>query len=82
MKRRQTLSEATLETFPPIDGSRLRRAFCRYCQQPIRITLEFGADVLRGREDLECSDCAGGNPKSKAHVITPRQRPGLGKTGA
>jgi hypothetical protein len=66
--------------YPPIPGSRLFRAFCSRCRQPMRITAAMCNLIDQGDAQPHCNECDAGPPPSKAAVLTPRQRSSLGKT--
>jgi hypothetical protein len=69
--------------FPAIPGSRLLRAFCGRCGQPIRIHIDKAVSCVIRNADPMCVDCDEGVEKphtSRASVLTPRQAACLKKT--
>jgi len=59
----------------PIDGSKLVRAYCPYCGEPMRVTIETWHSYNIGKKDLpSCSDCnrppiGAGHPGGDAYTI-------------
>ena len=61
-----------------IPGSRLFRAYCRWCHGPMRVT---ESDLEQNKGNHCCTDCDGKIPPCDEH-LTPRQRAGSAKTKA
>jgi hypothetical protein len=66
--------------FEPIRGSKLLRAKCCDCGEPMRITFAHAIDVAQGKADACCEQCSPRQTLDKANVLTPRQAMGLRRT--
>jgi hypothetical protein len=66
--------------FEPIKGSKLLRARCCDCGEPMRITFAHAKDVAEGKTEACCELCAPRQTIDKAKVLTPRQAAGLRRT--
>ena len=69
--------------YPAIPGSRLRRAYCSRCREPMRITPAAADAAARAAEPpaFFCEQCdPGRGPGDRAAVLTARQRECLGRT--
>jgi len=71
------------ELYPRIAGSRLLRAFCARCGEPIRVTPSAAYESAKGsvRIPFHCEQCDPQHqPQDKGAVLTERQRSCLGRT--
>jgi hypothetical protein len=77
-------AEAWVKFYPPITGSKLRRAWCNRCGEPIRISVEEAKKSAlriedRGSRPL-CRACDPVLTLDKYFSLTERQRVCLGRT--
>jgi hypothetical protein len=66
--------------FEPVRGSKLLRAKCCDCGEPMRITAAHAANVAEGKAEACCEQCSPRQTLDKANVLTPRQAMGLRRT--
>jgi hypothetical protein len=81
-QHRPELSAALLMRmmFEPIPGSKLLRAKCCDCNEPMRITVAHAKDIAEGKAEACCERCSPRQTLDKANVLTPRQALGLRRT--
>jgi hypothetical protein len=66
--------------FDPIRGSKLLRAWCCDCGEPMRITVSHAKDIAEGNGEACCEQCSPRKTIDKWNVLTPRQSAALGRT--
>jgi hypothetical protein len=66
--------------FAPICGSKLLRAWCCDCGQPMRISVGHAKEIAQGKAEACCEECNPRRTVDKGNVLTPRQSAALGKT--
>jgi len=66
--------------FERIPSSKLLRAWCCDCGQPMRITVSHAKDIAEGKGEACCEQCSPRKTIDKANVLTPRQSAALGRT--
>lgn len=77
-----SVDDLIAETFAPMPGSRLLRAFCSRCGQVVRINHDMAVRCIKREDVVMCIDCSPRQPPAKASVLTPRQVAGLRSTSS
>jgi len=66
--------------FAPIRGSKLLRAWCCDCSEPMRISVAHAKEIAQGNAEACCEKCSPRKTIDKANVLTQRQSAALGRT--
>ena len=66
--------------FAPIPGSKLLRARCCDCGEPMRVSVGHAKEIAEGRSEACCEQCSPRKTLDKGNVLTPRQSAALGRT--
>ena len=75
------MTELLMRTmFAPIRGSKLLRAWCCDCGQPMRVSVGHAKKIAQGKSEACCEQCSPRKTIDKGSVLTPRQSAALGRT--
>ena len=77
---RKTTELVMRAMFAPIHGSKLLRALCCDCGQPMRVSVGHAKEIAEGKSEACCEECSPRKTLDKGNVLTPRQSAALGRT--